>query len=591
MNRKKRIIAKAIFAVLTAVMLFSCKPEGEKVTGVVLDHRELKADIGQTVTLTATVLPAEASDPKVSWEAVPKGIVELTPDGALCTVKAVKDGAAVVTVTTEDGGFVTTCTVTVLPVPAESVTLDRETVSLVLGNKDTETATLTATVFPENATDKTVSWSAEPENIVELTDGKDGRCTVKALKDGTVTVTATAVDVGFTATCTVTTLRILPESVALDNDELKLIFGDPAADTATLTATVFPENAANKTVRWSIGRTDCIDLIDHKDGRCTIRALKAGNVTVTATAEDGGKTATCTVTVVPVAAESVVLDRETLSVMAGKTATLTAAVFPENAANKTVIWSAEPADTVSLTDNGNGRCTLKALKAGETVVTATAVDGGHVAKCTVTVTPVRAERVELNFDAVRLMLENPESETATLTATVFPDNAPNKTVRWSVGKAGFIELTDNGNGRCTVKALKVGEVTVTATAEDGGHTATCTITVVPISVESVRLDWNDLNLILGNKSSETETLTATVFPENAPNKAVSWSVEPENIVGLTVGEDSRCTIRALIERRSCGRDGDGRRRRGNGLMPGNGFSDLCGKYRLESGDSGFDFKQ
>ena len=202
-NRKKRIIAKAIFAVLTAVMLFACKSEGEKVTGVVLDHRELKADIGQTVTLTATVLPAEAADPKVSWEAVPKGIVELTPDGALCTVKAVKDGAAVVTVTTEDGGFVTTCAVTVLPVPAESVTLDRETVSLVLGNKDTETATLTATVFPENATDKTVIWSAEPENIVELTDGKDGRCTVKALKDGTVTVTATAVDGGFTATCTV----------------------------------------------------------------------------------------------------------------------------------------------------------------------------------------------------------------------------------------------------------------------------------------------------------------------------------------------------------------------------------------------------
>lgn len=120
MNRKKRIIAKAIFAVLTAVMLFACKPEGEKVTGVVLD---------------------------------------------------------------------------------------RERVSLVLGNKDTET--LTATVLPKNATDKTVIWSAEPENIVELTDGKDGCCTVKALKDGTVTVTATAVDGGFTATCTVITVTVL----------------------------------------------------------------------------------------------------------------------------------------------------------------------------------------------------------------------------------------------------------------------------------------------------------------------------------------------------------------------------------------------
>ena len=139
MNRKKRIIAKAIFAVLTAVMLFACKPEGEKVTGVVLD---------------------------------------------------------------------------------------RETVSLVLGNKDTETATLTATVLPENATDKTVIWSAEPENIVELTDGKDGRCTVKALKDGTVTVTAVSlVDPAATAAC-----RISVDYPYLTNTALIKAIDDRATD-------------------------------------------------------------------------------------------------------------------------------------------------------------------------------------------------------------------------------------------------------------------------------------------------------------------------------------------------------------------------
>ena len=141
MNRKKRIIAKAIFAVLTAVMLFSCKPEGEKVTGVVLD---------------------------------------------------------------------------------------RETVSLVLGNKDTETVTLTATVLPENATDKTVIWSAEPENIVELTDGKDGRCTVKALKDGTVTVTAVSlVDPAATAAC-----RISVDYLHLTNTALIKAIDSRAKDSA-----------------------------------------------------------------------------------------------------------------------------------------------------------------------------------------------------------------------------------------------------------------------------------------------------------------------------------------------------------------------
>ena len=549
MNRKKRIIAKAIFAVLIAVMLFACKPEGEKVTGVVLDHRELKADIGQTVTLTATVLPAEAADPKVSWEAVPKGIVELTPDGALCTVKAVKDGAAVVTVTTEDGGFTAICTVTVLPVPAESVTLDRETVSLVLGNPAAETATLTATVFPENATDKTVIWSAEPADAVKLTDYKDGRCTVKALKVGETVVTATAADGGFTATCTVTVSQIAAESIELDRDELNLIVGNPAADTATLTAIVSPENAANKTVRWTVGAEGIVDLIDSSDGSCTLRARSIGNVTVTATAEDGGFTATCTVTVVPVAAESVELNRDELNLIwgdpAADTATLTATVFPENAANKTVSWSVDKTGCIDLTDNKDGSCTLRARSVGNVTVTATAEDGSHTATCTVTVTPLAVESVALDRDRLNLILGKPAAETATLTAVVSPGNAVNKTVIWSAEPAEMVSLTDNGNGRCTVKALKVGETVVTATAVDGGHVAKCTVTVTSVRAERVELNSYGVRLILGNKETLTATLTATVFPENAPNKAVSWSVEPENIVGLTVGEDSRCTIRAL----------------------------------------------
>ena len=548
MNRKKRIIAKANFAVLIAVMLFACKPEGEKVTDVVLDHRELKADIGQTVTLTATVLPAEAANPKVSWEAVPKGIVELTPDGALCTVKAVKDGAAVVTVTTEDGGFTAICTVTVLPVPAESVTLDRETVSLVLGNPAAETATLTATVFPENATDKTVIWSAEPADAVKLTDYKDGRCTVKALKDGTVTVTATAVDGGFTATCTATVSQIAAESVTLDRETVSLVLGNPAADTATLTATVFPENAANKTVSWSAEPTDTVSLTDNGNGICTVKALKAGETVVTATTADGGFTATCTVTVSLIAAESVELDQKELNLIVGDpesdTATLTATVFPENAENKTVSWSADKTGYIELTDNGNGSCTVKALKAGSVTVTATVEDSGHTATCTVTVSSVSAESVELDREELNLIVGDPESDTATLTATVYPENATNKTVSWNAVPEGVVELTVDG-AVCTVKALKEGEAVVMVTAADGRFTATCTVTVPPVLPESIELDQDELELVYGDSTTGTATLTAAVFPENTTDKRVRWTADPEGVVTLTDNGDGSCTVTAL----------------------------------------------
>ena len=537
MNRKKRIIAKAIFAVLTAVMLFACKPEGEKVTGVVLDHRELKADIGQTVTLTATVLPAEAANPKVSWEAVPEGFVELTADGALCTVKAVKAGKAAVLVTTEDGGFTAICTVTVLPVSAESVTLDRETVSLVLGNPAADTATLTATVFPENAENKTVSWSADKTDYIELTDNGNGSCTVKALKVGETVVTATTADGGFTATCTVTVSLIAAESVTLDRETVSLVLGNPAADTATLTATVFPENAENKTVSWSAEPTEAVKLTDNGNGSCTVKALKVGETVVTATTADGGFTATCTVTVSSVLAESVELDREELNLIVGdpesETATLTATVYPENAENKTVSWNAVPKGVVELTVDG-AVCTVKALKEGEAVVMVTAADGGFTATCTVTVPPVLPESIELDRDELHLIVGDPESGTATLTAAVFPENTTDKRVRWTASPEGVVTLTDNGDGSCRVTALGGESATVTAVSvANSAVTAACRI-----SVDYPYLTNTALIKAIDNLATDSKG-------EN--RISVGWTKESDGTVKLT--PENRQKIRAVTELR------------------------------------------
>ena len=537
MNRKKRIIAKAIFAVLTAVMLFACKPEGEKVTGVVLDHRGLKADIGQTVTLTATVFPENATDKTVIWSAEPAEAVKLTDNGnGSCTVKALKVGETVVTATTADGGFTATCTVTVPQIAAESVTLDRETVSLVLGNPAADTATLTATVFPENATDKTVIWSAEPAEAVKLTDNGNGSCTVKALKVGETVVTATTADGGFTATCTVTVSSVSAESVELDREELNLIVGDPESETATLTATVYPENAENKTVSWSADKTGYIELTDNGNGSCTVKALKAGSVTVTATVEDSGHTATCTVTVSSVSAESVELDQKELNLIVGdpesETATLTATVYPENATNKTVSWNAVPEGVVELTVDG-AVCTVKALKEGEAVVMVTAADGRFTATCTVTVPPVLPESIELDQDELELVYGDSTAGTATLTAAVFPENTTDKRVRWTADPEGVVTLTDNGDGSCTVTALGVESATVTAVSvANSAVTAACRI-----SVDYPYLTNTALIKVIDDRATDIE----------GNRISVGWTKESDGTVKLT--PENRQKIRAVTELR------------------------------------------
>ena len=391
-------------------------------------------------------------------------------------------------------------------------------------------------------------WSAEPAEAVKLTDNGNGSCTVKALKVGETVVTATTADGGFTATCTVTVPQIAAESVTLDRETVSLVLGNPAADTATLTATVFPENATDKTVIWSAEPAEAVKLTDNGNGSCTVKALKAGETVVTATTADGGFTATCTVTVSSVSAESVELDQKELNLIVGdpesETATLTATVYPENAENKTVSWSADKTGYIELTDNGNGSCTVKALKAGSVTVTATVEDSGHTATCTVTVSSVSAESVELDQKELNLIVGDPESETATLTATVYPENATNKTVSWNAVPEGVVELTVDG-AVCTVKALKEGEAVVMVTAADGRFTATCTVTVPPVLPESIELDQDELELVYGDSTAGTATLTAAVFPENTTDKRVRWTADPEGVVTLTDNGDGSCTVTAL----------------------------------------------
>ena len=127
----------------------------------------------------------------------------------------------------------------------ESVTLERETVSLVLGNKDTETATLTATVLPENATDKTVRWTAAPEGVVTLTDNGNGSCTVTALGGESAIVTAVSVaNPAATAAC-----RISVDYPYLTNIALIEAIDDRAKDSAGNPVSVDWTKESNGTVK------------------------------------------------------------------------------------------------------------------------------------------------------------------------------------------------------------------------------------------------------------------------------------------------------------------------------------------------------
>ena len=386
-----------------------------------------------------------------------------------------------------------------------SVTLDKTDLTLDVNDK----ATLTATVNPNDATNKTVTWKSDKPEIVEV--DSNGNVTVKAA--GTATITATAD--GKSASCKVTVngqpATVPVQSVELNQTTLEL----KAGNTATLTATVKPDDATNKTVTWS-SNNETVATVDN-NGKVTAKA--AGEAIITAKVGDKQVTCNVKVTAAEVAVESVTLDQSSLELIAGKEATLTATVKPDNATNRTVAWESN-ATNVATVDN-NGKVTAKA--AGEAIITAKVGDKQVTCNVKVTAAEVAVESVTLDQSSLELIA----GKEATLTATVKPDNATNRTVAWE-SNATNVATVDN-NGKVTAKA----EGTAIITAKAGDKTATCTVTVTKADVKVTQITISGKNTLNVN---DVATLTADVQPGDATNKTVVWTSENPDVVKVENGK-------------------------------------------------------
>ena len=370
-----------------------------------------------------------------------------------------------------------------------------------------ESAVLSASVSPEAASDRAVAWSSSDRSVATV----DKAGTVHGLRPGTATVTATAEGKSGTCAVTVKAKAVNVTEVTLDRAELTLTEGE----TETLTATVKPDNADNRKVAWSSDKTD-VATVDG-DGRVT--AVKDGVATVTVTTEDGGKTASCKVTVKAKAVNvtEVTLDKTELTLTEGETETLTATVRPDNADNRKVTWSSDKTDVATV--DGDGRVT--AVKDGVATVTVTTEDGGKTASCKVTVKAKAVNVTEVTLDRTELTLT--EGETGTLTATVKPDNADNRKVTWISDKTDV--ATVDGAGKVT--AVKPGEAVVTVTTEDGGKTATCKVTVKAKTVSVTGVEVNPWAVTLSVRG--TSKLSYTIRPADATNQNVKWESESPSV--------------------------------------------------------------
>lgn len=173
------------------------------VTSIELNKTELKLEEGASETLTATVKPDNATDKTVTWSSSDENVATIDASGK---VTAIKKGSA--TITAQAGEKTAKCTVTVYKeIPVSSIELDKTSLSLVVGDE----VTLNATVKPDDATDKTVTWSSSDSSIATV----DANGKVTAMKEGTATITAKAGEAK--ATC-----------IADISSNQNIVFADPS---------------------------------------------------------------------------------------------------------------------------------------------------------------------------------------------------------------------------------------------------------------------------------------------------------------------------------------------------------------------------
>lgn len=416
-----------------------------RVENLTLDKNYCALNEGESMVLTAAVLPEEAADRLVYWDAGGSDIVELKPfgeDQMQCAIRAVKEGMAMVCATA--GTKQAFCALNTYPaiVAVESIALNQSAATVTEG----KTLTLTAVVKPDNATDKTVTWAASPDSVVRITTGgKNGEtCTVLVKSVGSAVVTASAQ--GHTATCTITAAAkpVEVSSIKLDSTALSLTEGD----TARLTATVLPDNATNKTVTWT---TDAPEVATVANG--VVTAKSAGAAIITATA--GSKTARC---VTNVAAKKVYY-------------TVAYKLTHVSSSNTTVVVEQGTKFYALLTvDNSyqmsSVSCTMggKAVTVTQNTVNIPAVTGNII--ITASASAIRVQSVTLSKTSLALT----EGDTGTLTATVKPDNALNKTVSWTTTSSSVATVSDG-----TVTAKGAGSAIIRATAD--GVSADCAVSV------------------------------------------------------------------------------------------------------------------
>ena len=333
-------------------------------------------------------------------------------------------------------GAKTSFVVTVKDIPVSSLKLDQNNVVL----RPKESVQLQENIQPTNATDKSVSWKSDNPAVASV----DEKGRVTALKNGTAVISAVMKN-GLRAECKIT-VKIAVDYVQLDST-YKDVY---VTQTGQLNATVYPEDATNKKVKWRSTNTSVVSV----DQTGHYKALKSGFAYIYATSEDNEhieRFCEINVNVPPV---EVNIQESSLNLKRGQSYQLNYTAYSPTGVDVAFKWESVDPKIASVNQKG----VITALREGVISITLNSsyYNGGDMVLVTVT-NPVSA--LKMNKTSANMT----KGSYLQLSAAVSPSDASNKGLTWTSSNKNILTVSSSGK----VYAKGFGTATITAQAKDG----------------------------------------------------------------------------------------------------------------------------
>ena len=452
--------------------------------------------LSESQTLTAQIMPANASDKSIKWTSQNSSIASITSNG-IVTGNAI--GTTYIYAVSSNN-LKDSCKLIVNQIvyAADSIKFGISTLEM---NVDS-VVTLNTVFYPSSASNKSITWTYDNPSVISV----DVMGNITAIAEGTVTVTATTNN-GKSTSATIIVLPTMAQSVTLSDYSKTLDVGGYVF----LNATVLPVKTSNKTYAWSSENSKIATVNQYG----LVTAISSGTTSIIATTLNG-VSASCVITVNPLLATNLILSFDSVGLGYQKTLKLVPTISPSDVSDPSISWTSSNTDIATVDENG----VVKAVGYGKVIITAKTVNG-VTANCTVV--------IDINNNAPQTTAI-PEQSTIKgkafadldLSQFIIDDNTPATKILWSANTSAHISMTIDSKGIAKISAI------------DAQWTGTETVTIYATDEQGLMSNVDIVVTVKTNVFVEDISNNEIVVYPNPSNGIFSLVIDVPNVIGSTL---------------------------------------------------------